>query len=124
MNPYARSSYQAQAAETAGPAQLVLMLYDGALTAVARARQAQDVQTIHRELVRAQDIVTELSVTLDRERGGQVAAGLAALYDFCQDRLVAANLRKDTAALGDVTAVLADLREAWDQACVQAPAGP
>jgi len=123
MNPYARSSYQAQAAETAGPAQLVLMLYDGALSAVARARQAHDLQTINRELLRAQDIVTELSVTLDHERGGPMAGNLAALYQFCLDRLVEANVNKDVDDLDAVSSLLQGVRDAWDEACVRSGAG-
>lgn len=119
-----RSQYQAQAVETAGPAQLVLMLYDGALSAVGKATVALSdtsapgrLELAHRELRRAQDIVTELSVTLDRARGGDVAAGLASLYDFCLDRLVTANVRKDPEGLPPVTSVLSQLRDAWAEAC-------
>lgn len=119
-----RTHYQSQAVETAGPAQLVLMLYDGALAALTRAEQslAPDApggaaETANRELLRAQDIVTELSLTLDRDRGGSVAANLAALYDFCLDRLVTANIAKDAGPLDAVRATLADLRETWAEAC-------
>jgi flagellar secretion chaperone FliS len=120
-----RSHYRAQAAETAGPAQLVLMLYDGALAGLTRARQVDGPEAVNRELTRVQDIVTELLVTLDRERGGPVAANLAALYDFCLDRLVEANMRKDLELLDAVQSTLADLRDAWEQACCRIPvAGP
>jgi flagellar protein FliS len=119
-----RNPYQSGAVETAGPAQLVLMLYDGALAAVARAgadtAATARPELVNRELLRAQDIITELYVTLDRERGGEIAANLASLYEFCLDRLVQANLRKDLALLDGVTPVLAGLREAWEQACCQA----
>jgi flagellar protein FliS len=112
--------YRAQAAETASPAQLVLMLYDGALGALTRARQAGgNVEVVHRELVRAQDIVTELYVTLDHERGGAIASGLARLYEFCLDRLVEANVRKQLDGLDGVAGVLADLRGTWEIACCQ-----
>lgn len=119
-----RSLYQSQAVETAGPAQLVLMLYDGALEAVGKAVAALSdeprpgrLELVHRELRRAQDILTELSLTLDTDRGGAVATGLASLYDFCLDRLVSANVRKDAAGLGAVTSVLTQLRDAWAEAC-------
>jgi flagellar secretion chaperone FliS len=116
------SHYRSQAVETAGPAQLVLMLYDGVLAAVTRAEQALegghlDLEAAHHELSRAQAILSELSATLDLERGGQIAGNLAALYEFCLHRLVEANLRKDPAGLGDVRAVVADLRDAWETAC-------
>lgn len=125
-----RSVYQSEAVTTAGPAQLVLMLYDGALSSVRQAvRILGDgatpvhVERAHRELARAQDIVTELSVTLDRAEGGAVAAGLASLYDFCLDRLVTANLRKDPEGLDAVASVLAQLRDTWAEACCGVPVG-
>lgn len=120
-----RTRYQSEAVETAGPAQLVLMLYDGALAAMTRARTAHSdtrpdrVEVLNAELLRAQDIVTELYVTLDRDRGGEIAANLASLYQFCLDRLIEANVRKDVAPLDDVVPVLSGLREAWDLACCQ-----
>ena len=112
--------YRTQAVETANPAQLVLMLYDGALTAITRAEQAltaTQVQTANTELQRAQRIVEELLVSLDTDRGGQIAGNLAALYDFCIDRLTQANLGKDPALLPAVRDTLSGLREAWDRAC-------
>lgn len=117
MDAYAQ--YRTQSVTTASPAQLVAMLYQGALTAVAVAEQAMtgdgpgDAQLVHRELVRAQQIVTELTASLDHEQGGAIASNLAALYDFCWDRLVQANLRKDPALLPAVRHTLGDLSLAW-----------
>src|SRR5437870_8140191 len=91
---------------TAGPAQLVLALYDGALGAIERARilleaapasPPASVETVHTQLLKAQRIVAELNVTLDHDRGGDIAANLAGLYDFCLRYLVEANLTKDPA---------------------------
>jgi len=107
---------------TAGPAQLVLALYDGALGAIERARILLEtapagVGTVHTQLLKAQRIVAELNVTLDHDRGGDIAANLAALYDFCLRYLVEANLTKDPAKLPPVTDVLRGLRQAWAEAC-------
>lgn len=128
MSPDSHSHYRSQAVETAGPAQLVLMLYDGALAALARAEQALTgaapdgvAETANRELQRVQDIVTELRVTLDLERGGDLATNLARLYDFCNERLVTANVRKDPAELPAVRSVIVELREAWAAACCTVP---
>lgn len=129
MNTDSRTHYQAQAVETAGPAQLVLMLYDGVLAALTRAEQALDsaaageLELAGRELLKAQDILDELTCTLDHAQGGSVAANLAALYDFCIDQLVTANLHKDPTGLGGVRAVVVGLRDAWAAACCHAP-GP
>lgn len=115
--------YQQQAVATASPAQLVLMLYDGILGAMARARQAHaneglaGLAVANRELQRAQDIVTELLVTLDREKGGSVAQSLIRLYDFCLDRLIRANVSKDLELLDPVVEVVQNLRDAWEAAC-------
>jgi flagellar protein FliS len=109
-----RDHYQTSAVETASPAQLVLMLYDGALAAIVRARLSAGAEAVNRELLKAQDIVSELLVTLDHGRGGALAANLASLYGFCLDRLVAANLRKDLSLLDDVEPVLRGLRDAWE----------
>ncbi len=120
MDAY-RQQYQTQAVTTASPAQLVQMLYHGAVGAVTRAEQALlrggdgVIESAHDDLVRAQDIITELVVSLDHEAGGDIATNLARLYDYCLDRLRRANLDKDPALLPSVRAVLADLAEAWEE---------
>ncbi len=126
MDAYAH--YRTQAVTTASPAQLVAMLYQGALTAIAVAEQtladtAADQELAHRELVRAQDIVTELSLSLDHEQGGEIATHLASLYEFCSDRLVQANLRKDPSLLPAVRQTIGGLAEAWAEMMQQQGSG-
>lgn len=124
MHP-AANPYQEHSVSTATPAQLVLMLFDRALVATARARKADadggpaSVETVNHELQRAQDILTELRFALDHERGGETARNLDVLYEFCLDRLVQANFRKNLSHLDAVDMTLRGIREAWDQACVQ-----
>jgi flagellar secretion chaperone FliS len=119
----AMDAYAQQAASTASPAQLVLMLYDGALARVTGAQQALaepvDVSAAHTSLTKAQAIVHELLVTLDVERGGEVAANLASIYTYVAGLLVEVNLSKDPAALTEVVDLLTGIRDAWEQACVQ-----
>lgn len=120
MQAYGRH-YQMQAAETASPAQLVLMLYDRALQSLVQVQQStlpDDLEFVNRELQRAQDIVTELRLALDFERGGTIAPQLSSLYGFCLQRLIDANMRKDLSLVEDARSVLAGLRDAWDEACV------
>lgn len=114
--------YQQQAVATASPAQLVLMLYDGVLAAIARAKKAHEdgfvgIALVNLELQRAQDIITELLVTLDRDRGGAVALSLVRLYDFSLDRLIRANVSKNMELLDPVVEVVQNLRDAWEAAC-------
>ena len=119
-------AYVTDSIATAGPAQLVLALYDGALGAIERARTLlvlgahegrSDVEAIHAQLVKAQRIVTELKVTLDPERGGEIALNLDALYGFCLRTLVDANLSKDPSRLTPASDVLRSLRDTWAEAC-------
>jgi flagellar protein FliS len=119
----ALNRYQSDAIATAGPAQLVLMMFDGATTALMRARSAlvgggpSSFEVSHRELQRCQDIIWELRTSLDRERGGAIASGLGSLYDYCLAQLVQANISKDASKLDIVEEILRDLRGAWAEAC-------
>jgi flagellar secretion chaperone FliS len=115
--------YRTQAATTASPAQLVLMLFDGCLTEIARAERAltavpADLAEVNDCLGRAQAIVTELSATLDRERGGEIAANLGSLYHFCGEQLIEANVRKTAGPLAAVATTIGGIRDAWEAACV------
>ncbi len=102
---------------TARPDQLVTMLYDRLLQAIARAKELLSEQgeldTVHSELVLGQRILVELQVTLDTERGGELADNLAQLYEFCVDRLVNANLVKDAEPLDSAESVVREIRDAW-----------
>ncbi len=119
---YGRAQYQQAAATTAGPAQLVLMLFDGALVRLEVARDAiaeGRISQAHEAIVRVQAIVDELNLSLDHERGGAVASSLASLYTYCSEQLVEANIHKDLAPLQEAVKVLAELRDAWDQGVVR-----
>ncbi|HEY8417199.1 MAG TPA: flagellar export chaperone FliS [Limnochordales bacterium] len=117
---YARQAtqqYRTTQVQTANPVRLVVMLYDGAIRFVQQgiaAIEKGDVQEAHRSLMRAQDIVAELSRALD-PRAGELAANLEQLYDYMHRRLVEGNMRKDVAPLQEVMGLLSELREAWDK---------
>jgi flagellar secretion chaperone FliS len=116
MNPYQR--YLDATAETATPLELVLMLYQGVLRSTGQAIQAveqRDVAEAHKSLIRAQDIVFELSASLNRAEGGATADNLAALYDYSYRRLVDANVRKDAAPAEEVARLFRDLLPAWQE---------
>ncbi len=133
-NPYARGAtnpYAGQAIMTATPAQLILMLYDGALTAIGKVRIADRdggptaIAVINKELQRVQAIVNELQISLNHEKGSPISGYFAALYDFCQHELLTISISKVIAKLDDVETVIRELRDAWDQACVKGnPAVP
>lgn len=121
---YGHSEYQSQAATTASPAQLVLMLYDGALgrlDVATEAIAAQRLEMAHTSLVKAQAIVDELNLTLDVDQGGRMAENLREVYLYCSGRLIDANVGKDPVVIAEVARLLQGLRDAWNEACVLGP---
>jgi len=111
-------AYQRNKFETASPHRLILMLYDGALTNINRARAALEAgkkADAHNHLQKSQDIVFELIACLNEEQGGEIAANLRNIYMYVIERLVQANVRKDAGLLEEPENLLKQLREAWAQ---------
>jgi flagellar protein FliS len=103
---------------TATPGQLVVLLYDHLLLSLRRARvamEARDADVQAECLDKARNVLTELLVTLDRERGGEVAVNLAALYSFLLGELVQVGIRADVARLDRVSRMIGELRDAFAQ---------
>jgi flagellar protein FliS len=129
-------SYSQIATQTASPGQLVLMLFEGALGALERARAgfdcedpAESITAVHNNIQRAQDIVRELNNSLNMEQGGECAATLRRLYDYFERRLWESNLKKDRSGLQEVGRHLTVLRDAWaamlrGEGAVAVPAPP
>lgn len=106
---------------TARPEQLVLMCFDGLLGFLRRAEEALvrgRRPEAHEAIVRAQAIVAELRASL-RTDAGEVAAQLDRIYEFLQNHLVEANIRKDLQKVGEARLVTQALREAWADLCDQ-----
>lgn len=123
----ALAAYRRNSIDTATPGGLVVMLYDGLLTALDRAEAAldlrrPDIEAAHRELTRSQDIVLELLQSLDRS-AGPIVGSLAGLYEYCHHQLVEANLLKDIAPALPVRSIFTDLRGAW-ASIVEGSPGP
>ena len=123
---YART-YRANAILTASPGQLVLMLYDGALKAMALAREAfaipdEDpcrIEAINTQLLKAQAILQELQGGLNLEAGGEFARTMYRLYDYHNRRLLEANMRKQVEPMLEVERLVRELRDAWAQMLAQ-----
>lgn len=117
---YARA-YQAQSVLTATPGQLVLMLYDGVLRFLARAKEAlqspegtpRRIDTINTNLIKAQNILIELQASLNRDAGGEHAANLDRLYDYYSRRLLEANIKKTVEPVIEVEGLVLQLRDGW-----------
>jgi flagellar protein FliS len=117
MNKMQRDNYLKQTMQTVPPAQLLIMLYDGAIRftklAIESIEQKKMVEA-HLNIVKVQDIVQEFIITLDRK--APVAEGLLKLYDYFFYLLVQANIKKDTKNLQEVLGYLTELIETWVQA--------
>jgi flagellar protein FliS len=64
---------------------------------------------------RAEAIIDELRVTLDRDKGGEIAANLDALYGFSRSHLLKAWTEQDPGKIDEVSRLMTELRDAWAQ---------
>lgn len=120
MNRQFRNAYQNSLAvevEAASPHKLILMLFDGAMQAIRLAKiqiEKNDISEKGRLISKAIAIVDEgLRASLHLEEGGELAANLDALYDYCSDRLLQANLNNSIDMLQEVESLLGEVRGAW-----------
>ncbi len=110
--------YQKNEVSTSNQGKLVLMMYDGALKFTRLSLQYMDAGDIAGKstyLRKAQDIVNELSLSLNMDKGGEIAQQLESLYRFVLNQMTLATIKNDRAALETVLKVLEPLREAWEQ---------
>lgn len=115
--------YLKEQVETASPEQLMLMLYDGAIKFMRVARKAmtdQEWEKAHNNLIKAQNILTELMISLNLELGGEVARNLYRLYDYYIWALVQANIHRNLAQVDEVLDHVKNLKQTWEQAIVLA----
>jgi flagellar protein FliS len=103
---------------SADPHKLILLLYQGALLAVATARNQvvlKEVAAKGASITKAITIIDEgLKACLDRKAGGDIAKNLSDLYDYMCQRLLIANLKNDVTALDEVSRLLSELKGAWE----------
>lgn len=108
----------------ASPHQLIVMLFDGALATLRTARlhmQQGNVTEKGKAISKAIDIVNNgLAASLDQERGGDIAGGLASIYDYVVRLLMQANLHDDEQRLDEAMGLLDDIASAWREIAPQA----
>ena len=118
MNPNVLSRYGAVQASTSSPGQILVMLYDGLFRFLNEARTALQEKRRGRagELIsRAHAILDTLSSTLNPEHAPELCGNLEALYLFCMQQLITANIQSKVEPIDDVLRILAPLREAWTE---------
>ena len=115
-------SYKTISLETAPPGQLVLMLFDGAIKFLERAKLGFGIEdpvemneTVHNNITRAQDIINELNSTLNMNQGGEVAVVLRDLYVYLDNRLFESNIRKELEGVQEVIDRLSTVQAGWSE---------
>ena len=114
--PKRTNAYHEQRILTASPARLVVMLYEAAITSLNKAIKAigeGDIKGRWAANKHAIDIIEQLLVTLDTERGGEIAANLERLYPFMIRHLVNVDLHNDPVPAREVVELLEPMHESW-----------
>lgn len=104
-------------AASASPYELVLVLFDGLLDELARARghiEAGRYEQKGQSIEKCMAILNGLNSALDTDEGGEVVAGLARLYEYCIFRLSEVSVSLSLDGLDEVVQLLGTLREGWD----------
>jgi len=112
----AHDAYLESRVLSAGPIELVRLLYQTATGAVRDARRHLEEGAVierSRAISKASAVVLELTAALDFERGGEIAQRLAQLYDYMLRRLTEANFKQTDAPLAEVLGLLTTLAEGW-----------
>lgn len=121
LNKKALNAYRnvgvASAVPYADRVQLVQMLFDGLLAALADAEghmQRSDIAGKSEAISRAGKIIVGLQGSLDFDKGGELARNLSDLYDYCTRRLLKASLRNDIDIIQEVRSLLNEISSAWE----------
>ena len=115
------SQYSNSKVMTASPAQLTLMLYEGAIkfcNIAIVAIEEKDVMKAHDNIRKVENIITEFRATLNFKY--PVANDFEKVYAYIYDRLVEANIRKDKEILEEVLGHLRTMRDTWKEVMVLA----
>ena len=116
MNQNRMSEYQRNAILTASPAELTLMLYEGAIKFCNIAKMAiekGDIQKAHDNIMRAQRVITEFRATLDHKY--PVWEDFERVYDYIYRKLVEANMHKDLVPLEEALKYIREMRDTWKE---------
>jgi flagellar protein FliS len=111
------STYQKTSVETSDSVKLVIMCYDAAMKDLEDAKilhESHSMEATYDKIRHAQDIITELLVGLDYERGGEIAQNLSRLYNFMLRQLIGVNSQQDTSVYNHLIRILSELKDAWE----------
>jgi flagellar secretion chaperone FliS len=119
------AAYRRGTVLAATPAELVVLLYDGARRFLRQAVKAMgegEIERAHNALRKGERIINHLDGTLDFEQG-EISHRLHAIYLFCLSQLNAARMQQDTDKVEEVSELLGELRDAWSLVAAEAERG-
>ncbi|MEH7392894.1 flagellar export chaperone FliS [Bacillus sp. JJ1474] len=112
-------TYQQNAVLTASPGELTLMLYNGCLKFLNLAKKAvqdNNIEAKHTNLSKAQNIISELIVTLNFDY--PISKEMRRLYDYMNRRLIEANIKNDLDIISEVEGLVTEFRDAWKEVII------
>ncbi len=123
----AAQAYLSTQVSTTNQGELLIMLYDAGIKFMKQAREyivAKDFAKKGILISKAMDIIAELSSSLNKEQGGQIAENLQAIYNFCHMELAKANIQMSTKKLDDVINIITNIRNAYAQIIPETECNP
>lgn len=115
-NLTAQNAYKQNSVTTASPGELTLMLYNGCLKFLNKAKlaiQDKNIQEKNTNLIKAQAIISELMATLNMDI--EVSKNMLALYEYMNRRLVEANIQNDVSIIEEVEGLVTEFRDTWKE---------
>ncbi|MGE7752369.1 flagellar export chaperone FliS [Lysinibacillus fusiformis] len=115
-NLTAQNAYKQNSVTTASPGELTLMLYNGCLKFLNKAKQAiqeKNIQEKNTNLQKAQAIISELMSTLNMDI--EISKQMLPLYEYMNHRLVEANIQNDVAIIEEVEGLVTEFRDTWKE---------
>lgn len=125
MNKQITQTYLKTQIENATPLERVIMAYDGAISFLESAKELMETKRFTDATIaniRAQNIITELKMSLNMECG-EISQRLANLYSYFLKRLISANLERNPSHIDEVIKHLRELRQAWEEISKQNTGG-
>ncbi|MDX1958890.1 MAG: flagellar export chaperone FliS [Leptospiraceae bacterium] len=112
-------AYKSNEISTVSQGRLIVMLYEGAIRflniAIDCAGNPKKYDTASNNIIKAQEIVNELMISLNMEQGGKVAEDLLAIYVYFKTRLIEANMKKDVKILREIVKLMSELKVSWEE---------
>lgn len=108
--------YKQNQVNSSSPKELVVLLYEGCIKFLRLAElgiEENRLDLVNTNIIKAQNIIQELRLTLNTDVGGEVAEQLASLYDFFLEELIQANIKKDSEKIVYVKEQMLELLESW-----------